>query len=177
MNRQTHDNTVAPPSQTVLALTLPSTAHQSLDPLWGNDLSASAVALGLAQQQQQLQIPFWPQQQQGSEMWPHSCQSQTRQTPRWPLGMARPTPPTPQGMTSHRWTSPSPPPPTWDATSIGLSVDKTTRALDGIRVEKDIREVDRPPWNHGPRSGSEVGLSGTRGSTETLATGTQFLET
>ena len=137
MNHQTHDNIAAPPSQTFPALTLLSTAQHSLDPLWGNDPWVSAVALRPAQHQQQLEIPFWPQQEQGSEIWPHSsCQSQTWQTPRWPLRMARPTPPTPRGTPSHSWQPPLPPPPTWNATSTGF-----------VRVDGSRQDDSWIGWN------------------------------
>ena len=48
MSCQTHDSTAAPPSHTVPALALSSTAQPSLDPLWGNDPWASAVAFQFA---------------------------------------------------------------------------------------------------------------------------------
>ena len=93
--------------------------------------------------------PFWPQQQQqGSDMWPHSCQSQTWQTPRWPLGMARPT----TDATKNAITQ-------WAiaitaATNMECDINRVcgcqlrvnTTFRDGIRVGKDTREVDRPPW-------------------------------
>ena len=148
MSRQTHGNAAAPPSQTVLALTLPSTARRSLDPLWCHDAWASFVALRPPQQQQQMQIPFWPHQQQGSKMWPHSCQSLTWQTPRWPLGMVSPTPPTPRechhtsGNRHHHHHHHG------MRHQLGSWRRRSTRqrGLDGILAGKATGEVAQPPW-------------------------------
>ena len=134
MSRQAHDSTVALPSQTNPAFSLPSTAQYSLDPL-GNDPWASDIALRPTQQQQQTQIPFTTNRDL-------KC-----------------------GRTLVSYRHGKPPPPTW-----GCDINW----VRGCRVE-------RPPgrWiihhgNHGPRSSSEVGLPGTRCSTETLVAELSF---
>ena len=89
---------------------------------------ASAVALRLVRQQQpQNQLPFWPQQHERSEMWPHSCQSKSWQTSRWPQGMTSQVP-----QASHKWHSPLPPPPTWRARPTGyVGVDGSREGNSG----------------------------------------------
>ena len=74
------ETAVAPPSQTVAALPLPSTVQSPLGPLLWNDTWASAIALGPVQQQPQMQVPFWSQPQV-TELWPQACQSQLWPTP------------------------------------------------------------------------------------------------
>ena len=140
--------------------------------LWGNDTWASAFALRSAQQPQQTQIPFWNQQRQGSEVWPHSCQSQSWQAPRWTLGMTSAHPPTPRGISLNSWQSPlhhlQPGMRRQLDSWVSMSVDKTTRLLDGIRAEPDINNVNRLLWKSRPRSISEMGFSGSTCSTETV---------
>ena len=95
------------PSRTVAAFPLSSTVQPSLDPLTVNDPWASAVAVRPVQQQQ------WS-------------------TPRSPHGLTGPPPTTLQGTSANDWQSPLPPPPTWDATTLGFGRGNSGRQEDSL---------------------------------------------
>ena len=126
VSHQAQESIVAHPSHTLPALALSITVQPSLDPLRGCDPWASAIAWRLVQQ---TQIPFWPGQHQGSEVWTHSCQSQPWQTPRWPFELTHQNLQEPRGLASNDWQSSSSPlvppavpqPPTWNATPAGFA--------------------------------------------------------
>ena len=91
---------------------------------------------------QQTQIPFWPQQHQGSAVWTHSRQTQPWQTPRWPFELTYQKMQALRGLASSVWQSsgsppvpprvppPASPPPTWNATQAGFA------SVDASRQDK-----------------------------------------
>ena len=161
------------PSRTVAAFPLTRTVQPSLDPLTVNDSWASAVAVRPVQQQHQTQVPFWLQLK-GTEFWP--------QTPRSPLGLTGPPPTTLQGMSlamtgSRHFRRHQHGMQTLLVLAVKTAVDRMPRGLVGMRAEKDTRVVSCHHGILGSRSDTEVGLSGTWSTIETLVTRAQFLAT
>ena len=117
-------------------LALPSSVQSSLDPLWRNDPLASAIAFPPAQQNQ---IPTRPQQQQGSEVWTHSCQTTPWQAPRWPFKLANQNVQESRGSASNDWQSScSPPSSTASSTDTNLECKHQLGSRVSTRVDKTI---------------------------------------
>ena len=139
------ETAVAPPSKTAAALTLPSIAHFPVDALSWNDLCASAIAPGPAQQQSQVQVRSWSSPQ-GTELWPQACQSQLWLTPVWPPGAPPSTLPGTQSNNYLHSRRHQPGMPQRRDSLVGTAVDKMLRGLVGIRAEKATRAITRSPW-------------------------------